>query len=412
MEERGLAVQTFKAGPDFLDTGYHKTYSHRASRNLDAWLMGESLVRSEALHHTTDATGIIEGVMGLFDGASPTSEEGSTIELARWLNWPVILVLPAEKAGRSLAATLRGFIAEASPSPIVGVVLNGVSGSSHSDYLREAISPHGVPVLGTIPKNDLLRWPERHLGLQAAQELALPSRAELASVAEQCLDLDRIGQIATTYPLRAQTQDRGSNSISKHGKRVAVARDQAFHFYYTANLEWLEQQGVELVPFSPVEATSLPHDCDAVILGGGFPELYAQQLADNSSLRTSLASAIKGGLPCYAECGGLMLLSDHLISADGRKFPMTGVLPGPVAMTRSLQHFGYCLSDGTHRGHEFHHSQWLAEAEHANAWEVTRKRTGRSRREGFRNGSLHASYVHLYFSQSASFVSTHLNLLS
>jgi len=419
LEARAQAVQPFKTGPDFLDTGYHNAYCSRPSRNLDAWLMGEALVRDEAVRHTAHATGILEGVMGLFDGASPTSEEGSTMELARWLDWPVVLCLPAEKAGRSIAAMLRGFLAEAHPSRIAGVVLNGVSGASHSGYLREALAPLQVPVLGAIPKTELLIWPERHLGLQAAQEQKLPSKAALAALAEQTLDLSAFSALAQSHPLPqapASTSQLTATALplkapdSRRPKRIAIAQDEAFHFYYAANLEWLRAQDAELVPFSPLHSPALPSECDAVLLGGGFPEIYASSLADNTSLRRSLSSAIGAGLPCYAECGGLMLLSEELVTREGHRFPMAGVLPGSVNMSRSLQNFGYCLADSIHRGHEFHHSQWQGEAEHANAWSVTRRRTGTSRREGFRTPTLHASYVHLYFSQSAALLRQQLSL--
>ncbi len=400
LESRGLAVQPFKAGPDFLDTGYHNVYSQRPSRNLDAWLMGEAEIRHQTAQHTASATGILEGVMGLFDGGSPTSEEGSTIELARWLGWPIVLCLPAAKAGRSIAATLRGFLAEAHPSIIAGVVLNGISGASHADYLREAIAPLGIPVLGAIPNNALLEWPERHLGLQAAAERSLPSPAELAQLAEQTLDLDAFARLARTHSLTACTPP-ALRSPAQVRKRVALARDEAFHFYYAANLEWLQENGAELVPFSPLHSSALPSDVDAIVLGGGFPEVYAQQLADNTSMRSSLKAAIQGGVPCYAECGGLMLLAEELVSNSGTTFPMAGVLPGPVIMSRSLQNFGYCTvsqpGEAPHYGHEFHYSRWNEEGARANAWEVARRRNGSTRREGFRQQNLHASYVHLYF---------------
>jgi cobyrinic acid a,c-diamide synthase len=196
LEARGLSVQPFKAGPDYIDPGYHNRYASRPSRNLDAWLMGRERVLEEARAHTRSATGVLEGVMGLFDGAHPTSEEGSTMELARWLGWPVVLSVPAAKAGRSLAAGLRGFLAEASPDRIAGVVLSGVSGDSHTEYLREALQPTGIPVLGAIPKMEALEWPERHLGLQAAQERPLPSKRDLAEIARRTLDLDAFATLA------------------------------------------------------------------------------------------------------------------------------------------------------------------------------------------------------------------------
>jgi len=403
---RGLAVQPLKAGPDFIDPGYHNQFNTRPSRNLDAWLMGKDRVLLEAMENTRNATGILEGVMGLFDGASPTSEEGSTMELARWLDWPVILCIPAAKAGRSLAATLRGFLAEAAPTKIAGVVLNGVSGDSHTEYLREAIRPLGIHVLGAIPKTDLLNWPERHLGLRAPQEFELPSQSDLAQFAERTLDIASFMALSRVH--RLQPRPPLATTKTATTRKIAVAQDEAFHFYYHANLEWLEKRGAELLPFSPLRAHALPSGCDAVVLGGGFPEIYAGALADNAALRKDLRDALSAGLPCYAECGGLMLLAHELETLDGARYPMAGVLPGNVSMTRSLQHFGYCSAGENHPGHEFHHSQWNAEATHSNAWKVSRRRSGTSRREGFRTPTLHASYVHLYFPQSASFLNQQL----
>lgn len=408
LEARGLSVQTFKAGPDFIDPAYHSRFAAKPSRNLDAWLMGQEEVTALAAKHTKTATGILEGVMGLFDGAFPTSEEGSTMELARWLGWPIVLCIPAAKAGRSIAATLRGFLQEAAPSQIAGVVLNGVSGDSHAAYLREAIAPLQIPVLGAVPHSEILRWNERHLGLQAAQETQLPSASELATFAAKTLDLGAFASLARTHPT-LPLLDAAASQKKRH-RRIAIARDEAFHFYYTSNLEWLEDREAELVPFSPIHSKELPSNIQALILGGGFPEVYAEPLADNHSLRNNLHDAISDGLPCYAECGGMMLLAEEIITLNHNRFPMSGVLPGSVRMTASLQNFGYCLADNMYRGHEFHHSKWDLEESRANAWTVSRRRNSQQRREGFRTQSLHASYVHLYFPQSASLVEPQLAL--
>ncbi len=419
LQARGAVVQTFKAGPDFLDTGYHSQFCERPSRNLDAWLMGKERIIEDATAHTRDATGILEGVMGLFDGASATSEAGSTIELARWLGWPVVLCLPAGKAGRSLGAMLRGFLMEAAPHGIAGVVLNGVSGSSHAEYLREAIHPLGIPVLGAIPKDPVLTWPERHLGLQAAHERSLSSSQDLASIAAATLDLEGFQRLARSH-VPSPSEDLApileAHRSDPPKMRVAIAMDEAFHFYYAANIDWLRAQGAELLPFSPVADQTLPRNADALVIGGGFPEVYARQIADNASMRSEIRSAIHSGLPCYAECGGLMFLSQHLRLTGGETFPMCGVIPGDVEMTRSLQNFGYCTATDNlgniHFGHEFHHSQWLNEESDANAWNVKRNRTGRSRLEGFEAHNLHASYVHPFFPNSASLLRRKLGLTS
>jgi cobyrinic acid a,c-diamide synthase len=402
LAERGQAVQPFKVGPDFIDPGYHSRFAGTASRNLDAWMMGSDGIAREAAAHGAGKISIIEGVMGLFDGSDPRSDEGSTMQAARLLDWPIVLIIPSAKAGRSVAAALRGFVEEAGRGRIVGVILNQVSGSGHGDYLSEAIAPLKIPVLGVVPFCEELAWPERHLGLQASQERAFPARKELARLAEKHLDLPRILEMLSPAAVQTTT---ALNDV-KH-LRIGVARDEAFHFYYESNLEYLRRCGAELVEFSPIHDASMPNGIDGVVFGGGFPEVYADALSQNESMRSEIRSAIDAGLPCYAECGGLMLLAEELIALDGTRYPMAGVVPGAVEMTAQLHHFGYCICSGRadangaeFRGHEFHYSRWQPETEKANLWTVRRQRLGSERREGFARHNLHASYVHLYFSAS------------
>ena len=402
LAERGLAVQPFKVGPDFIDPGYHTRLAGTASRNLDGWMMGVDGIAREAAAYGAGKISIVEGVMGLFDGSDVRSDEGSTMEVARLLDWPVVLVIACAKAGRSVAAALRGFVEEAGHGRIAGVILNEVSGSSHGEYLNEAIAPLKIPVLGVVPYCEELAWPERHLGLQASQERAFPARRELAQLAEKHLDLPRILAMLSSAPAQTSTGMTSANHL-----RIAVARDEAFHFYYESNLDYLRCCGAELVEFSPIHDSAMPNGIDGVVFGGGFPEVYADALSQNESLRSEIRSAINAGLPCYAECGGLMLLAEELIARDGTRYPMAGALPGAVEMTVRLHDFGYCVCSGLagangaeFRGHEFHHSRWHAESETANLWAVRRKRLGSGRREGFARHNLHASYVHLYFSMS------------
>jgi cobyrinic acid a,c-diamide synthase len=404
LRARGLAVQPFKAGPDFIDPGYHTAYAGVSSRNLDTWLMGSDGVRREVARHGAGCVSILEGVMGLFDGSDVGSDEGSTMELARLLDWPVVLVLPCAKTGRSLAAMLRGFIEEAGQGRICGVIFNEVSGGSHAEYLREAIAPLKVPVLGAVPRCDELHWPERHLGLRASQEMKLPSADSLAQLAERFLDMPKL--LAMLAPAPASDAESVEESFAP--RRLAIAKDEAFHFYYASNLDHLCRHGIELIEFSPCRDSALPAEIEGLIFGGGFPECFAETLAQNASLRAEVRAAIDGGLPCYAECGGLMYLAEELITTDGRRFPMAGALLGGVEMTPRLVNFGYCRTSPDQEahgrvfhGHEFHCSRWLAESGHANLWSVSKKRGGAARREGFKHGRLHASYVHLHFASAA-----------
>ncbi len=458
LKMRGLGVQPFKVGPDFIDPGYHRGAAGTPSYNLDFWLMGAEEIQSLVQRLAGAKIGLVEGVMGLFDGSDPRSDQASTMELARLLNWPVVLVIPAAKSGRSLSAALRGFMLEAGPQGISGVVLNGVSGRSHSDYLREAIEPLGMKVLGAIPPKEELRWPERYLGLQAVGERNFPTPQELANIAEDYLDINEflnlagdlsncssfncplpvhaaqlgdLGQLGD-LPLpshrlpskwvgshlrgdRFRSAESPANELSRNGearRRIAVALDEAFHFYYQANLDFLESNKVELVPFSPIHDPKLPTNISGLFLGGGFPELYAEAIADNVNLRSELKAAIDGGLPCYAECGGLMFLAEQLVTREGKRFPATGVIPGSIEMSDRLQYFGYCECSGLREspgaifhGHEFHYSRWQGETEFSNLWAARKKRSRSVRREGFRRANLKASYVHLYFPSSEAALS-------
>ncbi|MBF0280002.1 MAG: cobyrinate a,c-diamide synthase [SAR324 cluster bacterium] len=403
LQEQGMSLQPFKVGPDFIDPGYHAQYAGKPCINLDAWMMGKTRILQDVQRFGAGKVGIVEGVMGLFDGASPNSDEGSTVELARWLNWPVLLVVPCEKAGRSIAAAIRGFVEEAGAHRICGVILNQIGGESHAHYLKDALAYLNLPVLGAVPKNELLRWPERHLGLHSQTEIDLPEAGELARLGCEVLDIDLIQSLVAEAP-EGQSSESQVCSVSIP-KRVAIAKDEAFHFYYHANLEYLKNCGVELVEFSPLNETSLPDQIEGVIFGGGFPEIFAAQIADNASMRSSIAQAIANGMPCYAECGGLMILSEELITQAGKRFPMVGVVPGSVQMTPHLNNFGYCFCtpgdssnvEASWRGHEFHYSLWSAEETKANLWQVTKKYRKIKRTEGFRHQGLHASYVHLYF---------------
>ena len=414
LKKRGIAVQPFKVGPDFIDPGYHRTYSGMDSVNLDSWIMGETEVRKAARNFTKDAVGIAEGVMGLFDGANPDNDEGSSMEIARWLNWPVLLVVNCAQAGRSVIASIRGYLDEAGPECIAGVILNRLGSEGHVKYLEKACVGLEVPVLGLLPKISELEWTERHLGLQASQEQELPSIERIAELADRHLDLPGILDLLLLRPTRPKSMIEASVVPGSPKKRIGVALDEAFHFYYRANLEWLQEEGAEAVAFSPLNDPELPKGLDGLILGGGFPEVYAEQMSGNRSMIASLKKAQESGMPCYAECGGLMLLAEEMETKSGSRYPMVGSLPGTVKMMDHLQHFGYCsarLDNGkTFRGHEFHYSTWTKETSIANAWMVQRHANGSERIEGYKKAALHASYVHLYFPNSGELISPLLGL--
>jgi len=413
MHKRGLSFQPFKIGPDYIDPGYHLHYSEKSSVNLDPWIMGKDHVLKASRQFTKNALGVAEGVMGLFDGSDPENDAGSTMEIARWLGWPILLVVPCQNAGRSITAAIQGFVTEAGGAEdFLGFILNKVNSESHAEYLRKACKSLGIPFLGALPEIPALSWPERHLGLQPGLEQKLPEQELLAEFAEKHLELDLLFKKISFLNLAKKSDEVQNNQQFR--KRIAVAQDEAFHFYYYANLEWLRQKGAEIVPFSPLTDRQIPGNVDGLILGGGFPEVFAEKMSANKSMLDSLKTSVESGLPCYAECGGLMVMAESLKLLSGKSFPMAGIVPGIIEMTKQLQHFGYCKVESTNfgeiRGHEFHYSHWTVESKQSNLWEVTRHSTGASRREGYRTSNLHASYVHLYFPQASSLICEIFNL--
>jgi cobyrinic acid a,c-diamide synthase len=405
LHRRGVPVQPFKTGPDYIDTGYASYYASAPCYNLDSWLMGDDNLHALAERKTQKAFGVLEGVMGLFDGKSPESDAGSTCDVARKLGWPVFLVIPATKHGRSIRAIVRGFCDEAGEGVIKGIILNKVSSTGHSDYLRKALEDLPVPVVGSVPIVDGVAWPERHLGLQSVTEAKLVDPYLLADTAEKWLDIDRMLEL--TQPIKPAPKIYEQKTDLFKGKKIAIARDEAFHFYYPDNLDYMQRCGATLVPFSPLYDVAIPSEADAVFLGGGFPEVFAEKLSQNDFLRKSFQDAHAKDFPIYAECGGLMYLCEHLQTKDGTKYPMMGLIPGSVVMTGCLNHFGYSrcqlLNHPEHEpihAHEFHYSYWDAEETTANCWEVSKLNKNQVRKEGYREGRLIASYMHCYVNQA------------
>ncbi len=415
LRKRNFIVQPFKVGPDYIDPGFHFHYSAKHSINLDPWIMGREHILQAAKEFTENAFGIAEGVMGLFDGSDPTNDSGSTMQVGRWLRWPILLVVPCQNSGRSITAVIQGFVAEAGgPEHFAGIILNQVNSESHADYLSKACESLQIPILGALPEIPELRWPERHLGLQPGVEQKLPEADRLAELAEKYFDIKLLIKKFSAISASVAPVKNLQSTTPKFSKRIAVAQDEAFHFYYVANLEWLRQQDAEIVSFSPLHDNKVPENVDGLILGGGFPEVFAEKISANKSMLSSIKKTVESGIPTYAECGGLMVLAEVLKLKSGQSLAMAGVVPGMVEMTKRLQYFGYCKIDlpnsGEVRGHEFHYSCWTEESTHANLWDVTRHSTGNSRREGYRTANLHASYVHLYFPQAASLISEILRI--
>lgn len=416
--QRGFAVQPFKCGPDFLDTGHHTAICGRSSRNLDSWLLDAASIQTIFRVACGGAgVAIVEGMMGLFDGVAGGGEQGSSAEIAKQLGLPVVLVLDASKSARSVAAVVKGFETFDPGLRMAGVVLNGVAGENHYRILERAIlSSCAAPILGWLPKDAGVAIAERHLGLHGAaeQEDLTNSNERLktfAAFAEAHLAPDRFLQYSCTLE-NASGKEQPRFGKSGQKIRLGVARDRAFSFYYEDNFDILREFGAELVEFSPLSG-GLPADLDALYLGGGYPELHAQRLSENGTLLRAIREFAAAGKPVYAECGGMMLLAETLTTSDGQSFPMVGALPLSVQMTGKLVHFGYveveimedCLlgSKGTTmRGHSFHCSQATVTGTIRTAYCARYSLSGREEMEGYGKDRVLASYIHLHFRSNPS----------
>jgi cobyrinic acid a,c-diamide synthase len=462
------SVQSFKVGPDYIDPMFHQQVTGRPCRNLDPVLTSEKYVQDCFTRHVQGVDyALVEGVMGLFDGASGRDDWASTAHVARLLQLPVLLVLDCSRLSRSVAAIAQGYRSFDPRIQLAGVVLNRVGSDRHLELLKDALEPLQIPVLGVLRRQDNITIPSRHLGLVPTAEMAQLDDLidRLAHLAESCFDWERLFPLLTsptdldppqpplirgenlfkvpqfmgdlggspglaTYPeLYFQTSPsdsdppqppflRGENLVKvslKEGDlggspvRLAVAHDRAFSFYYQDNLEILQELGAELVPWSPLTDTALPADIQGLYLGGGFPEVFAQQLAENTRARESVRTAILTGMPTYAECGGLMYLCEQIRDFEGQSWSMVGVLPTTTVMGKRLT-VGYrqatalqdspLLKAGARVwGHEFHHSQLTAMPEKPlfETRGYNQKGEGKAATEGWRRHQVHASYVHLHW---------------
>lgn len=405
LRARGLAVAPFKCGPDYLDPSYHARASGAASHNLDGWMMGEEAVLATFARATRGAdVALVEGVMGLFDGASPTSDDGSTAQIAKWLNAPVVAVIDASGMARTAGAVAQGLAAFDPALRVGALVCNRVGSRGHLELLREAVT--APPMLGGLPARDDLAFPERHLGLvTAASALGDEQLAAWARVAEEWLDLDGLLALARTAP-PLEVAAAAAGRATGPRCRIGVAFDEAFHFYYEDNLARLEAAGAELVRFSPVHDSRLP-DVDGLLLGGGYPEVHAAALAANHSMREAVRAFAAAGRPVYAECGGLMYLASRIRTADSREHDMVGLIPGVAVVRDRLQALGYAEvttraatilgpAGLRFRGHQFRYSELEVPPSVPRAYAVSGRR-GAPLEEGYTSGSVLASYVHAHW---------------
>ncbi|MCP3761784.1 cobyrinate a,c-diamide synthase [Domibacillus sp. A3M-37] len=404
---RGLSVQPFKCGPDYIDPTYHTAICKRQSRNLDSWMGDKETVKSIFSRASKEADiSIIEGVMGMFDGKDPLKNDGSTAHISCLLDTPVLLVIDTSGTARSAAAVVKGFQAMA-PGQIVAVIANKTGSEGHFRLIEQAVMQEcGIPVVGHLLKIPGVNVPERHLGLVPAVERGdLNSFFDaLAEAAEKTIDLEQVIKLSTAQELPA-LQQTIFDKKEETPVTIAVAKDAAFHFYYEENLEMLQAQGADLHFFSPLAGDPVPSAADALYIGGGFPEEFAPVLAAQCETRKSVRNAIESGMPTLAECGGFMYLTNELVTVDSHVYPMCGVVEGRTRMKSTRAALGYrelmsmrrsWLPEGTIvKGHEFHYSVFEHKEEMTPAFQSNSRFGNKS--DGCTVFNTIAGYAHLYF---------------
>ena len=413
LRRRGLTVQTYKVGPDYLDPGHLARVSGRPCYNLDSWMSSHDYLRELLVRTGSDADiCLVEGVMGLFDGSSSTSLSGSSAEIAALLDIPVALVVNTHGMARSVAALVSGYHNFADQVRLAGVIANRCGSSRHIELLQEALEAAAQPgLLGAIPRDGLPQLSSRHLGLVSAaeQKLSADIIEQLATAAENSVDLDLLlDKARAVAPLGANVAllkpDCGSKTV-----KLGVARDAAFQFYYADLFNQLQARGCEAVFFSPLSDDRLPDDLDGLYLGGGYPEVYAEQLAGNKGMITSIKAFCASGKPVYAECGGLIYLTRGVEYAS-QAYSLVGEIPTWTRMLEKRKTLGYVTAQLTtsslfgeagtcFRGHEFHYSELMDEPIGRDGWQsayqLTQNRGGNMRAEGYQRGNVLASYAHL-----------------
>jgi cobyrinic acid a,c-diamide synthase len=414
LRRRGLRVQTFKIGPDYLDPTYLALASGRPCYNLDGWMTGREYVEDLFSRKTKDADiAVIEGVMGLYDGADPISSDGSSAQIAQWLDAPVLLVINAHGMARSFAAIVHGYSSFDSGVRIIGIIANNCGSEYHAQWLRESLeASSSARWLGAVMRGGIPELASRHLGLvSATADLVSTKLDQLADSLAPALGIDELLSAAYTAP--QWTKKTMEQVTISRRIRLGIARDDAFHFYYPDNLEALERAGCELEVFSPLSDSHLPENLDGLYLGGGYPEEYAAELSANVCMRDQIRRF--PGL-IYGECGGLMYLAEGIETREGRRFAMVGLLPEWVRMGKRRKALGYVevtfdeptiwgRPGDTLRGHEYHYSEWIRSPDWQRSYKVRKRRSNEIYSEGFQRGSILASYIHLHFASQPAAVS-------
>lgn len=411
LRRKGYQVAPFKVGPDFIDPGHHTRITGMVSRNLDGWMLSKAYNMDMFHRYSNQADiAVVEGVMGLYDGYDGKSDAGSTAQMAKWLNLPVILVVNAQSMARSAAALVNGFVSFDPDLAFAGVVFNNLGSEHHLSFLADAMKTYvDVPLLGGILRDRRILIPERHLGLVTDDEHTL---------SDTHIDLlaDTIGSSTNMTGLLPGSPSAGEKkkcvpelSSPEKSVRIGVARDEAFCFYYQDNLDMLTSMGASLEFFSPLEDKTLPDDLSGLYFGGGYPEVFAKRLSENTCMRQAVKKASDSGMPVYGECGGFMYLCRHFRDKENQDLPMTNCFPFVTHLLDRLKALGYrevtldrdtiIGPKGTRiRGHEFHYSEVIGNDQDVEQVYGLADRKGSGRRkEGFVVNQTLGSYVHLHF---------------
>ena len=371
LTKRNMKVQPYKVGPDYIDPSYHTFITGRHSRNLDSYMLDDEKIKYIVNEASKDADiSVVEGVMGLYDGLGIDLNSCTSSYASKLLKAPVILVINAKAMAASAAAMVLGYKELDKDVNIGGVILNNVKSKSHYEILKQAIETYcKVEVLGYFPPNSEFSLESRHLGLVPSVEIdSLKYKFDnLADEIEKYIDIDKILEISEVQEVESNFNlDDFINKNRIENKSIAIAYDKAFNFYYRENIELLDKLGLEIKYFSPIEDKEVP-EANYIYIGGGFPEIFKEELDKNESMRLSIKKAHENNIPIYAECGGLMYLGDRLLDKDNKEYEMVGIFEGTSKMTASLKRFGYCYGEAKEdtvlarksqiiKGHEFHHS--------------------------------------------------------
>ena len=407
--KRGFTVQAFKVGPDFIDTGHHRRITGKDAHNLDGWMLSRQANQEVFSRYSRGMDiAVIEGVMGLYDGISGSDESGSTAQMAKWLDLPVILIIDATSMARSAAATALGFFRFDPELPFAGIIFNRVGSKGHEEMLRDAMSSiPNLPVFGYLYRDKGLEIPSRHLGLVTDEELCIGEDLieKLARWMDTNVNLDYLLE----YTKGTEFNGVYTAPISRPKIKIGIAQDKAFSFYYPENLRLLREAGADLIPFSPLQDTQLPQGIKGLYLGGGYPELYCNELAKNECLLQEIREFGLDGGPIYGECGGFMFLMKEIRDLSGKAYPMVGIFDTTAMMDSHLRALGYreivtkkgsiLGPKGTRvRGHEFHYSHIQdRDIREERIYSMAARKHFSYDNEGFVRKGVLGSYVHLHW---------------